>query len=453
MSERKPRREIDKAIKHLMDYTGPNQEWAGRWDQVQDQLLGPLAKKLEVSVDELTAFFYSGPYSHMVIGFGFEEYATALWDNEQHNLIEAYLAHRGWREGSAGRRYLRALGESELGFWEITAVKPGAYAEIRPYGTQDEPIRVKEKAATESLHIWDGLVARVLHAGNSPTFSGAMLPLRPELATRVQRILSAIPEETRQLMQDLLEQGEIDLIPDNLDDIIRQTQASDLAGVAFLIWAMDAYLQATRPPPILQNRDAESIVPSRVRLPLRGTLEDITLTLDISPVLYREGDALSWTWFPKAYEDIGADEPVSVLGHIALDETALELETNSAERAERGAALLSTLLGDLVGSPLTVHENLSRMADHSDRPMPRPDIPVEAQAAITAQLTHHYRTTLDEPIPMLKGLSPRQCAADPALRSEVICWLKHLENTNDRSSGGGYDFSWMWDELNLEREH
>lgn len=238
MSERKPRREIDKAIKHLMDYTGPNHEWAGRWDQVQDNLLGPLAKKLEVSVDELEAFFYSGPYSHMVIGFGFEEYATALWDNEQHNLIEAYLAHRGWREGTAGRRYLRALGESELGFWEITEVKPGAYAEIRPYGTQDEPIRVKEKAATESLHIWDGLVARVLHSGNTPTFSGAMLPLRPELAARVQRILSAIPEETRQLLQDLLEQGEIDRIPDNLDDIIRQTQASDLAGVAFLIWAM-----------------------------------------------------------------------------------------------------------------------------------------------------------------------------------------------------------------------
>ncbi len=30
MSERKAWREIDKAIRHLMDYTGPNGEWE-RW--------------------------------------------------------------------------------------------------------------------------------------------------------------------------------------------------------------------------------------------------------------------------------------------------------------------------------------------------------------------------------------------------------------------------------------
>lgn len=452
MSERKSRREIDKAIKHLMAYTGPNGEWVGRWEQVQADLLGPLADKLEVSVEELEEFFYSGPYSHMVIGFSFEEYATALWDNEQRNLIEAYLAHRGWREGTAGRRYLRALGESELGFWEITAVKPGAYADIRPYGTHDEPIRVKEKAATESLHRWDGLVARVLYSGKTPTFSGAMLPLPPELAARVQRVLSAIPEETEQLMQELLEQGEIDRIPDNLDEIVRQTQDSELAGVAFLIWAMDVYLQATRPPPILQNRDAESIVPTRVRLPLRGNLADITLALDASPVLHREPESLCWTWFPEDDEDSQLVEPVSVLGHIALAETALELETNSVERADRGTVLLNVLLGDLVGSPLTVHENLERMADSSDQPIPAPDIPVEAQAALTAQLTHHYRNTLDEPIPMLKGLSPRECAADPTLRGEVVAWLKHLENASGRGPGVNYDFSWMWAELNLERE-
>src|SRR5690606_32000266 len=145
-------------------------------------------------------------------------------------------------------------------------------------------------------------------------------------------------------------------------------------------------------------------------------------------------------------------EPVSVLGHIALAETALELETNSVERADRGTVLLNVLLGDLVGSPLTVHENLERMADSSDQPIPAPDIPVEAQAALTAQLTHHYRNTLDEPIPMLKGLSPRECAADPTLRGEVVAWLKHLENASGRGPGVNYDFSWMWAELNLERE-
>lgn len=39
MSERKARREIDKAIRHLMDYTGPNDEWATRLDSLMDQFL------------------------------------------------------------------------------------------------------------------------------------------------------------------------------------------------------------------------------------------------------------------------------------------------------------------------------------------------------------------------------------------------------------------------------
>jgi hypothetical protein len=52
------------------------------------------------------------------------------WGSDEETLIDAYLKHRGWREGPAGRRYLQALGESELKFWELTAVKPGAYVEL-----------------------------------------------------------------------------------------------------------------------------------------------------------------------------------------------------------------------------------------------------------------------------------------------------------------------------------
>jgi hypothetical protein len=102
MRDRKTRRETDKAIKQLMAYTGPSGEWEGRFEQVQRDLLYPLADKLEASVEEMEDFFLSGPYHHMFIGFAFEEYATVLWDNEKHNLIDAYLEHRGWREGPVG---------------------------------------------------------------------------------------------------------------------------------------------------------------------------------------------------------------------------------------------------------------------------------------------------------------------------------------------------------------
>ncbi len=452
MSNRKTRREIDKAIRHLMAYTGPSGEWEGRFEQVQRDLLNPLADKLEVSLEEMEDFFLSGPYHHMVIGFVFEEFATVLWDSEKRNLTEAYLEHRGWREGSAGRRYLQALGDSELQFWEITAVKPGAYAELRPYGSADKSIRVQEKAATESLHQWDGLVARVLHIGATPVFSGAMLPFRPELAARIQSVLSAAAEQAQQLVQELIEQGEMEPASANLEEIVRFTLESELAGVAFLIWAMDLYLQSMRPSPVYRNMDDEPIEPTEVRFPLRADRLAVGRALDASPVLHRDDGETNWSWFPEPYDDIDFGERVSILGHIALSGDHLELQTNSAARADRGRNQLASLLGDLVGPPLTVHDNMMPMKDSEEPLEPLSDIPPELQEALTAQLTSHYRKTLDEPIPMPNGLSPRQCAADPALRDEVVGWLKQLENSTERSPGPPYDFSWMWDELGLTRD-
>ena len=76
----------------------------------------------------------------------------------------------------------------------------------------------------------------------------------------------------------------------------------------------------------------------------------------------------------------------------------------------------------------------------------------EVQALLQAQLSAHYRETLDEPIPMLNGKTPRDCAANQQTRHEVVKWLKYLENTNQHSPQSAYDFGWMWEELGIDRE-
>ena len=53
----------------------------------------------------------------------------------------------------------------------------------------------------------------------------------------------------------------------------------------------------------------------------------------------------------KTYAAIALEERVSILGHIVLTETALEPGDEFVARAERGRHLLSSLLGDSVGTP------------------------------------------------------------------------------------------------------
>ncbi|MFT5483374.1 MAG: hypothetical protein ACI9GW_002031 [Halieaceae bacterium] len=423
MSERKARREIDKAIRHLMEYTGPNGEWAHRLETLLDLFLIPVADSLELHPDEVSEYFLGGDFSHMAFGFLFEEYATAHWDSDEESLIDAYLKHRGWREGPAGRRYLQALGESELQFWELTSVKPGAYVELRVYGTTGKSIRVKEKAASESLHQWDGLAARVLPDGKGHAFSGAMLPFRPEAARHVHEALMGLPDQAHQLPQ-----------------------------VVFRLWAVDTYVNAHKAAPELRNMDDEPIEPTQLRFPLKVEPTVVAAALNTSAVLEKEPDADQWTWFPKAYVDITPEEQVSIQGQIVLTDSALTLDTNSVARSRRGEKLLLSLLGDRVGTPLTVHQNLGRMAEAVEPDEWSSEVPVEIQEMLEAQLTKHYRQTLDEAIPMLNNKTPRECAADPALRGEVIGWLKSLENMGGHTSQVSYDFRWMWDELNLERD-
>jgi hypothetical protein len=452
MSERKNRREMDKAIRHLIEYEGPNDEWASRLDELEDEFLAPVADKLDLSLDEASDYFFDGYFGHMAFGFVFEEYATVRWDNDERTLIDAYLKHRSWREGSAGRRYLQALGESELKFWEITAVKPGAYVDIREYGSKEKSIRVKEKAATESLHQWEGLAARVLPMGNGKIFSGALLPFSPEVAARVHSVLSAVPDNTHQMMQELVDSGEIDALPDNMDTLTLETLYAELPRITFQFWAVDTYLRANRPPPELRNMDDDPIELTQLRFPLLGERSMVVRALDSSPVLERETDDGCWAWFPKPFEEIAPEERVSILGHIELKNTSLQLDTNSVARVERGGKLLSSLLGDLVGSPLTVHENLELFSEDDEPIEFGAELPPELQEAMDAHLTTHYRQSLDDSIPMLNGKTPRECAADPTLKNDVIGWLKYMENSDKRSPQPSYDFAWMWEELNLKRD-
>ena len=68
-------------------------------------------------------------------------------------------------------------------------------------------------------------------------------------------------------------------------------------------------------------------------------------------------------------------------------------------------------------------------------------------------MDEHYRGLLDQPIPALGNLSPRQAACTVKGREKVVAWLKSLENHSAKRPAGDligeYDFGWMWQELGL----
>jgi hypothetical protein len=109
----------------------------------------------------------------------------------------------------------------------------------------------------------------------------------------------------------------------------------------------------------------------------------------------------------------------------------------------------------------TTHENIEmkireqlRSGDSGDDRAPPEDLPREVKEALTLDAqARHYRKWLDETIPALNDHTPRQAAADAALRPKLIDLIHGLEGAYHMSLKNGepaYDPSWMWSELGLE---
>jgi hypothetical protein len=124
-----------------------------------------------------------------------------------------------------------------------------------------------------------------------------------------------------------------------------------------------------------------------------------------------------------------------VLGNLELTGDAVSLSANSRARAERGQALLTPLLGGLVGAPLTEVQTVEQVrASRPERePAAADEIPPDVRASVVhAAMDSHYRAVLDQPIDMLGGKTPRACARTRAGRERVAGWLKLLESQSRR---------------------
>jgi hypothetical protein len=81
-------------------------------------------------------------------------------------------------------------------------------------------------------------------------------------------------------------------------------------------------------------------------------------------------------------------------------------------------------------------------------------IPLDVQRQVVHQmLATHYRRWLDEPVPALDDLTPRQAVAKRSHRQRVISLLQDIEVGSARRGpddpGADFDFSWLWNELGL----
>jgi len=171
-------------------------------------------------------------------------------------------------------------------------------------------------------------------------------------------------------------------------------------------------------PPHLQTTEGQPMVLCRaVCVPVSTTWNALETALDTQ---HERVDDTMWQAF-----FVNRKGETVVRGMMTREGKQLVIETNAEERLD---AIIDALPGIEVVEESRLPITSPRDFEHLTGTAPESEpIPPEARDALAAMMREKEEAWLDEEIPLLDGLTPRQAAADPTRREDLVALLTSFE--------------------------
>ena len=405
-------------------------------------------------------------------------------------MVDDYLKRRGYKESGSAKAYMKAIRGSVMSLYEVSDIVQGQSFLARDMIRGGEPVRVSERSATTQMKNWDRIGARIVPLAGSHYMCGGTLVYDLATSERLLAKLSWFESRIDNEMHVIADELGTQLDTGHYAKIIADGALLELAAPIFTrIWLSDALDRALNPSePELHNTDGDPYVSCTLRFPLRepARMEAVCAALDAIGDLQPASD----TFFNWLGPEVDTGRlPANLPGHVIIsnltdgDEilgavlASIEVEpdqvvitANSRNRIARAKAKIEAVLTALIGVPTLETETPGEIRAKSELAKCEPTDMESAKAAnasmvaiapdvkrriVHGQLDQHYRETLDKPIAMLDGMTPRQAAHSAAGRDKVSSWLKYLENQAHQRQDqddplATYDPSWLWSELGIQ---
>lgn len=287
-----------------------------------------------------------------------------------------------------------ALGRSWVGrarsLYEVVGVRPGEGLRLRDLRT-GEQLDVTERLGSQDLTVGALLYARVVPDGRNYQLLGGTTTIPFTLRDRLMAFLDTKPGP-----------GET-----------------------------AAWLAAAEAPPTLVNREGEATVLCEARYLAadpEGARAALAKVLDVVDDRFVE------------YVEIDAETVVR--GWVRWDGDELVVEANSVERFARlcetvtGAVPGATHLGDRYTPAAQM------LAQQGGSPaLAGAELPPEGREWLDAYMARMEERWIDESVPALGGVTPRQAAADPTRRGDLEALLDQFDAESAGSAAGARSFN------------
>jgi len=404
--------------------------------------------------------------------------AVAFWDwfindyrltTSGRTIIEEVLVTRAHELAPDALTLLASWRDAPVSLYEVVAVEPGVGMTLRElFGPG--LIRIREVRGSRCVARWDVVATRLIGLDGAVRIAATVLLFRPDekawLLEEVERRLGAWRQghPSAGVEQFLKAEG---LLFHRLAREVarrRREEAENLTAVTAerhaVVLAKARYKMRDARRVLAALRSTEDFVESDPGPDARVAF--VWLKLGASASLADASDEVpaGAIEFIQSFLATPEAEPVPRLGTVRLRGSRLVLECLSRERLGWGKARLADLLGDAALHEAEQFESLDAMrssARHRSRvsggEAGDPDANDEERRTIASRcLDDHYRRWIDQPLPGLDGLSPRQAARAPARGQALEELLRRIENLEDRRRMMGEascDVSWVRRELGM----
>ena len=419
--------------------------WRDAFQEVLDEHFGEAREGLGVETFEEIGDLVGDHRMETLWGCAFRDFLTR--EPKHGNIVDDYIRCRGWSEKAVNKAYMEALRDSVMSLYEVSDIRPGdsfmAFDLIRGA----HPIRVHERNASKLLKQWDRVAMRIVEVYGRWMTSGDILPFARALSEEVIADVRVLVDAAPMAVEEMFEAAGETTPAEDLEDFAFEVAMRTATPIFTRAW-LDYHLAYVGAPELSAplNADGEEIesIQLQYRLKKGVTQEQVWAVLDGSPEL-EAASSRAWNWLSSVEDTVPArsqksrarmimyrlDDGSTVLGTLELKGWGLEVEVNSECRAERARAFLNPLLEGLATPPLVVRQTSEwAMAARSgdSGPRTRGGLSFEEDREFVRQvLDRQYRAILDEPMPMLDNLSPREAAGSKEGCEKLVAWLKYLE--------------------------
>jgi hypothetical protein len=368
-------------------------------------------------------------------------------------FLDWVVRHRPDSFSESELEEMRAQAQSHIDFYEIQEVMPGKGCYVKSLYTREEGF-LRDISSSSHLVKWDITKSRCYPFRDALYATGALSLFRP---SDKRFILKRLDEAFSEYRERYPEADYGQFAKDNWEiffDIEREIHDRMLNQKLYTKYGelqlCEVRFQVKNLQPILEKLDAldefqyvetgtrrdrrkkKKVTRYRFDWQKKGIeaeLESIEQNLTDNTVVFTT----------HQLDNAGNQIGVEAIGNLYVDKLLFRLEIQSMELAEFAVQHFEKLFGDALVFKRIVKQKLeSRKKEaEEEQPSENMDLKKENPELVGKIMEDYYLNLLDQKIPSLNNMSPRQASRTPATRPLLVEWLKGLENNLARQRQAG----------------